>query len=344
LGWYFTEKRNLPWRVAPTPYRIWISEIMLQQTQVKTVIPYYERFLQEFPDLPTLAEADEEEVLRLWAGLGYYHRARNLLKTARLVHAKYGKFPEEFAVIRTLPGIGEYTAGAICSIALHQPYPAVDGNVKRILTRLDAIRGKVSEDFFRKRAYALLSDGDAASFNQALMDLGALVCTPRQPQCGLCPIAEFCAAEKLGMQNDLPGKKAAPKPETLSIVLLVLERNGVGGREILLRSAAKPDFIPGKWGLPCREVPTVDSVAQTAAELCRELCGSDIPLEHRQGFRHSITHHRITAHLFHGRWDDPPPPRLCAGDCKWVARESAEKETLSSLFRKALRLRQSGDD
>jgi len=330
---------------------------MLQQTQVATVIPYYERFLRRFPDVAALAEADEEEVLRLWAGLGYYRRARNLLRAARLACAKHGKFPEEFEAIRALPGIGDYTAGAICSIALHQPYPAVDGNVKRILTRVYAVRGKVPESFFQKRARALLPEKpaspepagpepaspekDVASFNQALMDLGALVCTPQKPQCGRCPIAGWCAARKLGLQDSLPAKAASREPERLDIVLLVLERDGEGGnREVLLTSAEKPQIIPGKLGLPCRVAPGGEPPASTAAGLCRETVGDLPALRPLKKFRHSITHHRITAHVFYGEQVPPPlasPAQQGADGVRWTARDAAATELVSSLFHKALR-------
>jgi A/G-specific adenine glycosylase len=306
---------------------------MLQQTQVAVVIPYYERFLQRFPDVATLARAEEGEVLRLWAGLGYYSRARNLLRAAKMIQAEHGRFPEEFDAVRALPGIGRYTAGAICSIALHQPYPAVDGNVKRILARLYAVEGGASEGFFHKRALALLPGSrDVAAFNQALMDLGALVCTPRQPRCDRCPVAGCCAAFRLGRQDDLPARKAARAPEALDLVLLVLERGG----EVLLTAAGAPGFIPGRWGLPCRIAAAGEAPEEVAAKLCLDSVGEAVALRPRKGFRHGITRHRVTAHLFHGMWDGAAPRSVEEG-WRWAPWDEAGGEVTSSLFRKALR-------
>jgi len=204
LHWYSENRRDLPWRHNPTPYRVWISEIMLQQTQVKTVVPYYNRFLKQFPDVESLARSSEQNVLKHWAGLGYYSRARNLHRAARDIVGIHGTFPTEHDEILALPGIGRYTAGAICSIALNQPRPIVDGNIRRVLIRLNAIRRKVSESYFWDLMKRLLPERNISSFNQAMMELGALICLPFQPNCMQCPLKSLCKAWESGIQNNIP--------------------------------------------------------------------------------------------------------------------------------------------
>src|SRR6201984_884329 len=197
LGWFGKYRRELPWRLNKDPYRIWLSEIMLQQTRVAAVIPYYERFLDRFPDIRALAEAPEEEVLRLWSGLGYYSRARNLQRAARQIVAKHGgQFPRTLDEALALPGIGSYTAAAILSIAFGAKHAVLDGNVARVLARLDAIRGDLRESQrwreLQKTADGLLEPKYPGDWNQAIMELGATLCTPRSPQCLLCPVAQYC--------------------------------------------------------------------------------------------------------------------------------------------------------
>ncbi len=207
LAWYRKNKRDLPWRRTSDPYRIWISEIMLQQTRVAAVIPYYERFLNLFPDAGTLAAADEQHVLTAWAGLGYYSRARNLQKAARAV-VELGQFPENYESLRELPGVGEYTAAAGASIAFGKAHSVLDGNVLRVLSRLSAERGAIKSHGIRKNlseiAEALLDRRTPGEFNQAMMELGATVCLPKQPLCHECPITEFCRARQQGIESQLP--------------------------------------------------------------------------------------------------------------------------------------------
>jgi A/G-specific adenine glycosylase len=184
LHWYGRHKRELPWRSNPAPYRVWVSEIMLQQTQAKTVLPYYDRFFKRFPDIQSLARASEQEVLALWAGLGYYGRARNLHRAARqIVDDHGGVFPDKLEEILMLPGIGRYTAGAICSIAFNRPLPIVDGNVRRVIRRLHGIGRRIPESHFWNQASAWVPEGKTSAFNQAVMELGALVCLPHRPLC-----------------------------------------------------------------------------------------------------------------------------------------------------------------
>jgi A/G-specific adenine glycosylase len=226
LGWFRRHQRDLPWRRTRDPYCIWLSEIMLQQTRVATAIPYYERFLETFPSVRALAGAEEEEVLRLWAGLGYYSRARNLQRAAREIVARHGgEFPREFAAALALPGIGNYTAAAILSIAHGAAHAVLDGNVARVIARLEAIRGDLREGnrwrALQTSAGRLLDISHAGDWNQAMMELGATVCTPRAPDCAGCPVAESCRARKLGLAEALPEKRRKRTTEKIHLAAAV---------------------------------------------------------------------------------------------------------------------------
>jgi A/G-specific adenine glycosylase len=232
LGWFRQFQRDLPWRRTKDPYRIWLSEIMLQQTRVAAALPYYERFLQRFPDVHALAAAPQEEVLRLWSGLGYYSRARNLQKAAQQIVAKHGgQFPARLQDALALPGIGNYTAAAILSIAFGKKHAVLDGNVARVLARLGAIRGDLRESQrwqeLQKNANELFEPKSPGDWNQAMMELGATVCTPKSPQCLLCPVVPFCEGRKLGIAESLPElrKKRATVEVTLAAAVF-LDGNG----------------------------------------------------------------------------------------------------------------------
>jgi A/G-specific adenine glycosylase len=223
IDWFQASHRDLPWRRTNDPYAIWVSEIMLQQTQVRTVIPYYERFLQRFPTLAALATADEEAVIHAWAGLGYYARARNLWRGVQAVMERYGgAVPRDPAELLRLPGVGRYTAGAIASIAFNVPAPILDGNVIRVLCRLFALRGDPKSAPLSARlwelAEALIPEGQAAQFNPAMMELGATVCTPVRPACDRCPVAAWCRARAIGAQEELPETAKAGPPEPVRMV------------------------------------------------------------------------------------------------------------------------------
>jgi A/G-specific adenine glycosylase len=236
--WYERNRRDLPWRRTRDPYSIWISEIMLQQTRVAAAIPYYERFLARFPDPPSLARASEDEVLTYWSGLGYYSRARNLRKAAGII-VEQGAFPIDYAAIRELPGIGDYTAAAVASIAFGLPYAVVDGNVRRVVARLT---NDAASDV-QQVANSLLDRKDPGSSNQALMELGALICLPRSPLCDVCPVARQCKAHQEGTQEDLPPKRPKPATERIARTLLVIRGRG----KILLTPSTR---VRGFWDLP----------------------------------------------------------------------------------------------
>ena len=257
LGWFATYQRNLPWRRDSDPYRIWISEIMLQQTRVAAVIPYFEKFCARFPDVRALAEADEAEVLRMWSGLGYYSRARNLQAAAQQIVREHGGiFPATEPNIRALRGIGKYTTNAILSIAFGKKHAVVEGNVARVVARLEAIPGDLREgrrwESLQRTADRLLSPEAPGNWNQAMMELGATICTPRSPQCLLCPVAKFCRARKLGIQELIPEKrkKRATVDVLLATAILVDDRN----RCILL-----PPPINGGEKASSHDIPTLVS-------------------------------------------------------------------------------------
>lgn len=252
LAWYEKNARELPWREDHSPYRVWVSEIMLQQTRVEAVKPYFERFVRELPDLASLAAAPEDRLLKLWEGLGYYSRVRNLQKAARQVMENYGgHFPEEARELETLPGIGEYTAGAVASIAFGKPEPAVDGNVLRVLARWTSDGRDIGEPGvkreYREALRAVYPEGQAGSFTQALMELGAMVCLPNgAPMCGECPLAPGCLALRGGDPEAFPIKKAPAKRKTeRRTVFLILN----GGRAAL-RRRPESGLLAGLWEFP----------------------------------------------------------------------------------------------
>lgn len=241
----------MPWRETRDPYFIWVSEVMLQQTQVATVIPYYERFMTRFPTLQALAEAPLDDLLKHWEGLGYYSRARNLQKAAQQVVAEHGGvFPREYGAIRALSGIGDYTAGAIASIAYNEPRPAVDGNVLRVLSRWFRIADDVTKPQtkrqFEELATTLIPEGRAWVYNQALMELGALVCAPRRPRCAACPVAEACEANRHGDAEAYPVKTKKAPPRPVSFAVAVLER----GERVWITRRPAEGLLGGLWEFP----------------------------------------------------------------------------------------------
>jgi A/G-specific adenine glycosylase len=280
LAWYDGRQRDLPWRKSRDPYRIWLSEIMLQQTTVRTVMPRWERFLQRWPTLPDLAAAPLEDVLHEWTGLGYYARARNLHRAAQVVAKSYGgALPADYEQLLSLPGMGVYTAAAVASIAFGEPVPVVDANVERVLSRLYAIeeelRSAAAKKRLRERAAALLDPARAGDFNQAMMELGALVCIPKRPQCGVCPVGKWCAGRATGTPEAFPRLRAKAPMEDVREVAVLLRR---AGRVLVLLRPAKASF-GGMWEVPRVRVEAEERAEEAAVRAARELAGFDVTVE-----------------------------------------------------------------
>jgi len=310
--WFQRHRRDLPWRTDPTLYRVWVSEIMLQQTQVATVIPYYEKFLQTFPTVTSLAEADESELLSLWEGLGYYRRARAMHAAARRIVDQYGgQFPERYDEVLALPGIGRYTAGAILSIAVGQRLPILEGNTQRVFSRWIALRSPLTDTPTNKLlwevAAAMLPRRDPGAFNQAAMELGALVCTAKQPHCEDCPVSRYCAAFETGLETEIPGKTKQLKYEARIEYALLLRRN----RRYLLRPLPAGGRWAGLWDFPRTTSESFASVAAAARELSREIGSEILPGSHLTTIRHAVTKYRISLRVHEAKMKETlhQPPR-----------------------------------
>lgn len=293
--WYRSAARDLPWRRTRDPYAIWVSEVMLQQTRVATVIPYFERWMQRFPTVTALAAANEDDVLRVWQGLGYYSRARSLLKGARAVVERHaGRMPEDLDELRALPGIGPYTAGAIRSIAFDRPAAIVDGNVIRVLTRLYALEGDPGRAPLKQKiwelAETLVPEQGARDFNQALMELGATVCSPKGAECERCPLGKECVARQRGWQARLPELAKRPEPTPVHMVAAVVERNG---RFLLTQLADDAPRWGGMWQFPNTELGAKESVELALKRTLHALGLEADAGTHILTVRHSVTRYRI---------------------------------------------------
>ncbi|WP_141434359.1 A/G-specific adenine glycosylase [Bacillus sp. 03113] len=281
IHWFENEQRDLPWRRDKDPYKVWVSEIMLQQTRVDTVIPYFNRFMEKFPSIQALAKAEEEEVLKAWEGLGYYSRARNLQTAVREVHENYnGKVPDNQKEISSLKGVGPYTAGAILSIAYSKPEPAVDGNVMRVLSRIlmifEDIAKPATRKIFEEAVRKLISHQNPSYFNQALMELGALICTPTSPSCLLCPVNEHCQAFQNGEQQSLPVKTKNKKQKKVQLAAIVL-KNQKG--QILIHKRPATGLLANLWEFPNIEIhlPFINEKDQLKNKVKTDF-GADIQL------------------------------------------------------------------
>jgi len=294
LGWYARAKRDLPWRRSRDPYRVWVSEIMLQQTQVERVKDFYVRFLDRFPTVAALAAAAEHDVLRLWEGLGYYRRARQLHAAAKKIVTEHaGEFPRDIAGLRSLPGIGRYTAGAIASIAFDLPEPIVEANSRRVIARLAGHAGPLGsaagDEPIWEIAAALVPLKHPGRFNQALMDVGALICTPEQPLCGTCPVAACCDAKRTGRVAVIPMKAARHAVEEIHETAVVVRRAG----RVLVVQRGPGEWWEGLWDFP--RVPGAARAARRGIDRSELLSGFACGATSRLGtITHTVTHHRIT--------------------------------------------------
>lgn len=349
LEWFHQYQRDLPWRRNKDPYRIWLSEIMLQQTRVAAVIPFYERFLEHFPTIAALAAAPETEVLRLWAGLGYYSRARNLQSAAKKIVEEHGsEFPRSAEHALALPGIGSYTAAAILSIAFGECHAVLDGNVARVIARLDALHGDLRDgtrwQSLQAAADTLLDPNAPSDWNQAMMELGAMICTPKSPQCLLCPIAEFCRARKLGLTEVIPEKrkKRATEEVELAAAVFIDER----GRTLLLPPPeTDPDHVTQDEVRPLISKMWHFPLIAVQREAARELVaflksfnalainGSKPKLEELRGARHTVTYRAIRLRPF--RIEVENLPRVAGAKAVLLADlVSRSKVAVSNLTRK----------
>jgi A/G-specific adenine glycosylase len=341
LDWYDRNKRDLPWRRTQDPYAIFVSEMMLQQTQVKTVIPYYSRFLSELPDWQSLMKAKEEKILKLWEGLGYYRRARNLQAAAKMIIEEFnGHLPQTREEILKLPGVGQYSAGAVLSIAFQKPEPLVDGNVIRVFSRLFVLRGNLKTGENHQNVWeiarSLIPAKRPGDFNQALMELGATLCLSDNPQCLLCPLFQFCEAAQRGIQTDLPEMPKATKNIEVPIAALLVANK----KKILVKKRDENEkWLKGLWEFPSAEGKTMDEARQ---KLEKEY---NVKAEKKsyKDIRHQITNHKIHLNLFiaatkktikattHLKWVTPSeledlPFSSAQGKLrKWVLKNFAQK-------------------
>ncbi|MFC1996056.1 A/G-specific adenine glycosylase [Chloroflexota bacterium] len=335
LDWYATDARELPWRGNPDPYAVWVSEIMLQQTRVETVIPYYKRWMMRFPSVFELSSASQQEVLSLWEGLGYYARARNLHQAASVIVAEYaGELPQEAQDLQTLPGIGRYTAAAIASIAFGKDEAALDGNIRRVLARVFDVTKPARSTQGERQLWQLseenLPSGCAGEYNQAMMDLGATICTPSCPNCGDCPVQEVCQARKLGVQEDRPVKKARPAIPHYTVAAAVIRRNG----QVFIAQRPDKGLLGGMWEFPGGKTEEDESLdVCLKREICEEL-GVDIEVGAPFGvYQHAFTHFRITLHAFECLLNDGTPIPHEHKDLRWVRPAELHKFPMGKIDR-----------
>ncbi|XXF79844.1 A/G-specific adenine glycosylase [Myxococcaceae bacterium GXIMD 01537] len=337
LDWYGRHRRDLPWRRTRDAYAIWLSEVMLQQTQVATVIPYWERFLSRFPTVEALAAAPLEDVLAAWRGLGYYSRARNLHRAANEVVERFGgRLPSTAAELLTLPGFGRYTAGAVASIAFGEEAPLVDGNVARVLSRIFEVEGppgdKAREARLWQLAGALARGERPGDFNQALMEHGATVCRPESPTCLLCPVRDACLAHRHGRVAQLPPPKARAAPKRLTLAVAVWRH----GDTLLFARRAEKGLFGGLWELPAAEVEA-DAPVEAAAEALHAALGARLTVEAELGtVRRQLTHRDLSLRLLrvHGRSRPSQAPAF--RELRWCTPAEAGELGMSTAMQRAL--------
>jgi A/G-specific adenine glycosylase len=355
LKWYKQNKRRLPWRVPGlSPYAVWVSEIMLQQTRVETVIPYYEKWMRTFPTVQALAQAPEQAVLNAWEGLGYYSRARNFHKAAKRVVGEYGgQLPRDLGELRKLPGIGRYTAGALASIIFGMDEPALDGNLKRVYARLfdvsEPVDSPAGEKILWELAKENLPEGKAADFNQALMDLGSMICLPKNPRCLLCPVMVECKARQNGTQDVRPVKR--PKkdvPQYVHAAAIIVrriarERRSFGRQspkganpphaKVLLAQRPSTGLLGGMWEFPNGRVDATRNPARELAKVVKSGYSLRVRVTHKVPlgiFHHAYTHFKVTVHAF---MCEPSSEDFTAKNQKWVAVKDLNKYPMGKIDR-----------
>lgn len=320
LEWYRRSQRRLPWRGSRNPYAIWVAEIMLQQTRVETVIPYFERWMAQFPSLAHLAQASEQQVLTAWEGLGYYSRARNLHRAAKMVVEQFGgSLPDTLEGLMRLPGIGRYTAGAIAAIAFGQDEIALDGNLRRVISRLFDVALPARSSQGERRIAGLLRAhlpvGQAEDFNQALMDLGATLCTPRRPRCAECPLSDICRARALGIQEQRPLlPRRAPVPH-ITVAAAVIQR----GSQVLITRRPSNGLLGGLWEFPGGKQEAGETLPDCLLREIREELGVEIAVGSPLGvYQHAYSHFKVTLHAFTCHLLEGEPQALQVDALEWA--------------------------
>lgn len=326
LDWYNQFGRDLPWRRTQDPYAIWVAEVMLQQTQVKTALPYYEKWLAQFPTLETLASADQQQVLKAWQGLGYYARARNLHRAAQQIVQQYeGQFPGQLEQVLNLPGIGRTTAGGILSAAFNQPAAILDGNVKRVLARLIALQKPPAKALKHLWVLSetLLGSEQPRAFNQALMDLGATICTPQRPNCYDCPWLSDCRAYNLNLQSSLPmPEPRSPLPHKFVGVAVVWNDQG----QILIDKRPQTGLLGGLWEFPGGKLELGETVVDCIRREIKEEIGIEIIVGDRLiTIDHAYTHFRVTLQVHHCQYLSGQPQPLSCDEIRWVTLDEIDQ-------------------
>lgn len=339
LAWYDRVAADLPWRRTHDPYRVWLSEIMLQQTQVETVIPYYERFLAAFPTVETLANAPLDDVLKHWEGLGYYSRARNLHRAAqRVAREMDGQFPATAEALEQLPGIGRYTAGAISSIAFGQRAPVLDGNVIRVFARLTDLNDDVTQNAVKIKLWELAEEWlpaeRAGDYNQALMELGRTVCKPRNPLCSVCPVQSHCVAFANGTQNERPVKaKKAPTPHYDVAAGVIWNENN----QLLIAQRPLDGLLGGLWEFPGGKQEPSETLPECLKRELREELAIEVEVEDLfTVVHHGFTHFRITLHAFMCRYRSGEPQKIGVHDWAWVDVSNLERYSFGKADREII--------
>ena len=320
LAWFKTHHRKLPWRETKEPYRIWISEVMLQQTQVKKVLEYYQKFVDRFPDVQHLAEVNLQDVLKIWEGLGYYARARNLHKAAKVVMRDLaGEIPSDYTTFRKLPGVGEYIAAAVQSIAFNQPYAAVDGNVKRVLSRLFLTDSPVNQStaakIFQANADLLLDRSEPGAFNQAMMELGATVCRATSPTCIVCPVNNFCGAFQTARQRGFPVRhKSKPIPE-YHLVAGIVHKD----KRMLITQRKRDGLLGGLWEFPGGEIQAQETAGQTCVREIQEQVDLSVEvIAYLTRVKHTYTHFKIVMDVFRCNYQSGDVALNKPVDYRWI--------------------------
>ena len=342
LDWFTAYGRDLPWRRTYLPYHIWISEIMLQQTQMARAIIYFQRWIERFPDIASLAQAAEEEVLRLWEGLGYYSRARNIHKTAQILVTHHnGRLPADHRLLRTLPGIGPYTAGAVMSLAFNEEFPAVDANIERLFSRVfnltESVKEKKTQTFIWQAARDLIPMAKARNFNQALMELGALVCTPKDPDCMHCPLNSLCEASRLGVAHERPVLPPTRKSIRVEMATGVLTHRG----KIFIQKRLADGVWANLWEFPGgRLEPGENPEATVVREFYEETELVVQCLEKVRVIKHNYTRYRVFLHCYtcELQYGQSVPRLHAAQEYRWIEKEALDDFAFPAPHRRLIEI------